>query len=69
LQNNGANYEVNTNKHEDLNLMFANHGKEDGIHPLITVEIAKAQPKDYQTYSKKMQQHQKWICAFSLLKT
>jgi hypothetical protein len=27
---------VDTNKHEDLNLMFANHGKEDEIHPLKT---------------------------------
>jgi hypothetical protein len=25
---------VDTNKHEDFNLMFTNHGKEDGIHPL-----------------------------------
>ncbi len=25
-----------TNKHEDLNLVFANHGKEDEIHPLRT---------------------------------
>jgi hypothetical protein len=33
--------------------MFANHGKEDGIHPLTTREIAKAQKKDHQIYSKK----------------
>ncbi len=25
-----------TSKHEDCNLMFTNHGKEDGIHPLGT---------------------------------
>jgi hypothetical protein len=31
---------VDTNKHEDLNLEFANHGKEDRIYPLITIEIA-----------------------------
>jgi hypothetical protein len=31
---------VNTNKHEDLILMFANHRKEDGIYPLTTIEIA-----------------------------
>jgi hypothetical protein len=36
---------VNTNKHEDLNLMFANHRKEDGIYPLITIEIAKHKRK------------------------
>ncbi len=45
---------VNTSKHEDLKLMSANHGKEDGIYPLTTIEIAKAQQKDHQIYSKKM---------------
>jgi hypothetical protein len=25
--------------------MFANHGKEDGIYPLTTIEIAKTQKK------------------------
>jgi hypothetical protein len=34
---------VDTNKHEDFNLVFANHGEEDKICPLITIEIAKAQ--------------------------
>jgi hypothetical protein len=41
---------VVTNKHEDFNLVFANHGKEDGIYPTRTEipskEIAKAQNKD-----------------------
>jgi hypothetical protein len=41
---------VVTNKHEDFNLMFTNHGKEDGIYPLGTKipskETAKAQQKD-----------------------
>jgi hypothetical protein len=46
---------VNNNKHEDLNLMFANHGKEDGIYSHTTIEIAKAKKKDHQIYSKKMQ--------------
>jgi hypothetical protein len=27
---------VDTNKHEDFNLVFTNHGKEDGIYPLRT---------------------------------
>jgi hypothetical protein len=41
---------VVTNKHEDCNLVFTNHGKEDGIYPLGTKntlkkEIAKAQTK------------------------
>jgi hypothetical protein len=60
---------VNTNKHEDLNLMFANHGREDGTYHLTTIEIAKAQKKDHQIYSKKMQTHRNWIGAFNLLKT
>jgi hypothetical protein len=27
---------VDTNKHEDLNLVFADHGEEDKIYPLTT---------------------------------
>jgi hypothetical protein len=38
--------DTNTNKYEDLDLMFANYGEEDGIQPLATIEIAKAQKKD-----------------------
>jgi hypothetical protein len=37
--------EIDTNKHEDLNLVFANHGEEDEIYPLTTRKIAKAQNK------------------------
>ena len=38
-----------TTEHEDqMNLVFANHGQEEDIHPLITIEIAKAQKKDRQ---------------------
>jgi hypothetical protein len=42
---------VDTNKHEDVNLVFTNHGKEDGIYPprtknTLLKEIAKAQNKD-----------------------
>jgi hypothetical protein len=33
----------NTTKHEDLNLVFANHGEEDEIYPLTTIEIAEMQ--------------------------
>ena len=34
-------------KHEDqMNLVFANHGKEEEIYPLTTIEIAEAQKKD-----------------------
>jgi hypothetical protein len=35
---------VVTSKHEDFNLMFTNHGKEDGIYPLK--RDSKAQNKD-----------------------
>jgi hypothetical protein len=35
--------------------VIANHGKEDGIYPLATIEIATAQKKDHQIYSKNMQ--------------
>ena len=35
-----------TTKHEDLNLVFANHGEEDEIYPLTIIEIAEAQKKD-----------------------
>jgi hypothetical protein len=34
--------EVDTNKHEDLNLVFANHGEEDEIYHLTTIEVAEA---------------------------
>jgi hypothetical protein len=45
--------------------MFANHEKEDEIYCLTTIEIAKAQKKDHQIYSKKMQKHQFWIGIFN----
>jgi hypothetical protein len=35
---------VVTSKHEDFNLMFTNHGKEDGIYPIK--RDSKAQNKD-----------------------
>ncbi len=38
--------EIDTNKHEDSNLVFANHGKKDEMYSLTTREIAKAQQKD-----------------------
>jgi hypothetical protein len=41
--------------------MYANHGREDGIYYLTTIEIAKAQKKDHLIYSKNMQKHQNWI--------
>ncbi len=39
--------EIDTRKHEDLNLVFANHGEDDEIYPLTTIEILEAQQKDW----------------------
>ncbi len=41
-----CNLEIDTNKPKDLKFAFANHGEEDEIYPLITIEIAEAQRKD-----------------------
>jgi hypothetical protein len=38
--------DLNTNKHDDWNHMFAHHKEVDDIHPLTTIEIAEAQRKD-----------------------
>ena len=43
-QNIGVNTD-DTAKHEGWNLVFANHGEEDEIYPLTTIEIAEAQKK------------------------
>ncbi len=61
----------NTSKHEDLNLVFANHGEEDEIYPLTTIEIAEAQQKtkNYRSIISEMQKHQKRIYVLNLLKT
>jgi hypothetical protein len=40
-----CNLEIDTNKHEDLNFVFATHREEDEIYPLTTIEIAEAQCK------------------------
>ncbi len=50
-----CNLEIDTNKHEDLNFAFANHGEEDAIYPLTTIEIAEAQHKEQElkAYNKK----------------
>jgi hypothetical protein len=37
---------VVTSKHEDYNLVFTNHGKEDGIHPLNEIAKHKTKIKD-----------------------
>jgi hypothetical protein len=38
--------DTDTKKHEDLNLVFANHGEEEEMYPLTTKAIAEAQCKD-----------------------
>jgi hypothetical protein len=40
-----------TNKHDDLNLVFAYHKEEDEIYPLTITEIAEAQCKDRELWS------------------
>ncbi len=57
-----------TDKHEVLNRMFVNHGKRM-IIPSYYNRDSKAQKKDQQIYSKKMQKHHNWIGVFILLKT
>ncbi len=41
-----CNLGIDTNKPKDLNILFANHGKEDEVYPLTTIETAEAQHKD-----------------------
>jgi hypothetical protein len=38
--------DLNTNKHDDWNLVFAHHEEEDEIYPLNTIKISEAQRKD-----------------------
>jgi hypothetical protein len=40
---------VDTNKHEDLNLVFPNHGKEEKIYPLRTKIPSKRDSKSTKT--------------------
>jgi hypothetical protein len=66
---------VDTNKHEDLNLMFANHGKEDKIYPLRTKILSKRDSKSTKQRSitkdlcKKHVKTSKRIHVFKLLKS
>jgi hypothetical protein len=41
-----CNLEIDTIELEELNFPFKNHGEEDKIYPLTTIEIAEAQRKD-----------------------
>jgi hypothetical protein len=46
-----------TNKHDNLNLVFAYHEEEDKIYPIILTKIADAQRKDHDSYTDK---HDDW---------
>jgi hypothetical protein len=57
--------DLNTNKHDDWNLMFAHHKEKDEIHPLTTIEIAKAQHEDQELkvyFKKNAKMLQKDVC-------
>jgi hypothetical protein len=41
-----CNLNIDTHKPKDLNFAFANHGEEEEIYPLTTIEIAQAQHKN-----------------------
>ncbi len=60
-----CNLEINTNKPKDFNFAFANHGEEDEIYPLTTIEIAEAQHKDQELkayFKKNARMPKKDIC-------
>jgi hypothetical protein len=57
--------DLNINKHDDWNLVFAHHKEEDKIYPPITIEIAEAQGKDQELivyFKKNAKMPQKDIC-------
>ena len=60
-----------TTKHEDLNLVFVNHGEEDKIYPLTIIEIAEAQKErskySRSTISEMLRRHQKRGMRFQLI--
>jgi hypothetical protein len=63
------NLDLYTNKHDDLNLVFAHYKEEDEVYPLTIIEIADTQRKDQELkvyYKKNAQMPQKDIC-FHLL--
>ena len=60
-----CNLEIDTNKPKILNFVFANHGEEDEIYPLTTIEAAEAQCKDQELkvyYKKNAIMPKKDIC-------
>ena len=60
-----CNLEIDTSKPKDLNFAFANHGEEEEIYPLKTIEIAEAQHKDQEIrayYKKNTRMPRKDMC-------
>ncbi len=60
-----CNLEIDTNKLKDLNFAFANHGEENEIYPLTTIEIAEAQCIDQELkvyYKKNARMPKKDVC-------
>jgi hypothetical protein len=60
-----CNLEIDTNKPEDSIFRFANHGEEDEIYPLTTIEIAEAHCKDQEVkvyYKKNARMAKKDMC-------
>ncbi len=60
-----CNLGIDTTKLKDLNFAFANHGEEDEIYPLTTIEIAEAQRKDQELkvyYKKNVIMPKKDLC-------
>ncbi len=60
-----CNLGIDTNKLKDLNFAFANHGEEDEIYSLTTIEIAEAQHKDQELkgyYKKNARMPRKDMC-------
>jgi hypothetical protein len=59
------NLDLCTNKHDDWNLVFAHHKKEDEIYPLTIIEVPEAWHKDQEGkvyYDKNAQMPQKDVC-------
>ncbi len=46
IDTNKLDIDLNMDKHDDWNLVFAHHKEEDEIYPLTTIEIAEAQHED-----------------------
>jgi hypothetical protein len=60
-----CNLGIDTNKVEDLNFAFADHGEEDEIYPLTTIEIAEAQRNNQELkvyYKKNARMPKKDMC-------